>query len=634
MRDYPYLFCLLLILWIFLACYLGLPHLRNRQNRVFLHMLLLQASGLILELIAHPLSMLAFHFPQNWTDFLNIAYRAFFLPVVYCNFLFIASVLRLKAEDTPWRARFLQGLFLAVETLTLSSCFNGIVVRMGPDGSYKGPLYGILGLCGFVYIILSLALLAVYASRLNGYERVSAFTSQTLLLCGLMIHIRFPFDMIINTAYLMSIIILYLAFQNPNLYAANRGNAFNIRAFRDMLDERIQKKSYRILAFALRDYIDMRGIYGGAQMDRGVSLIARFLVKTYPEYAVFYLRSGRFALLGPEGMDCEQIREELNERFQAPWVADDAELDLSIVFVQLEAESGPDSVDKVLNYLFLAFENAGEIISRPDGLIDADSIQLIDRQVDVKRNLDRCLERNEVEIFLQPLIDSQSRNLAGAEVLCRIRDDNGKLISPTLFVPIAEKNGRINLMGEQVLEKACQFVRDHDLEKIGLSWLNVNLSPIQCMKKDLSERFSTILEQYGVSTDIIHLEITEQSVMDISRLQQQIQVLQGFGFRFSLDDYGSGYSNLSRVKQYPFANIKLDMGIVWDYFRDKDVLLPTIVQAFKEMGFSITAEGIETKEMADTMSEIGCDYLQGYYFSKPLPTEEFVTKYTLLKRGA
>ena len=337
-------------------------------------------------------------------------------------------------------------------------------------------------------------------------------------------------------------------------------------------------------------------------------------------------------ILGPESMDWNQMQQEIYDRFQAPWIAADAELDLNALFIQVEPATGLDSVDHILNYMLLAFENAEETLSRPDGLIDADSIRKIDRQIKIKRSLDRCLEHNEVEIFLQPLIDSRSRMLAGAEVLCRIRDEAGKLISPAVFVPIAEQNGCINLMGEQVLEKACQFVRDHNLDEIGLSWLNVNLSPIQCMRKDLGERFATILEQYGVSTEIIHLEITEQSVMDISRLEHQIQVLRRIGFRFSLDDYGSGYSNLSRVKQYPFANIKLDMGIVWDYIRDKDVLLPTIVQAFKKMGFSVTAEGIEDAEVADAMTALGCDYLQGYYFSKPLPVEEFVTKYTMLRQ--
>ena len=156
---------------------------------------------------------------------------------------------------------------------------------------------------------------------------------------------------------------------------------------------------------------------------------------------------------------------------------------------------------------------------------------------------------------------------------------------------------------------------------------NVNLSPLQCMRPDLRERYTAILERYGVAPERIHLEITEQSVGDNSLVEQQISELRAGGFLFSLDDYGSGYSNLTRVKRYPFVNIKLDMEVVWDYFRDRDELLPTLVRAFKDMRYSVTAEGIETAAMADAMVEIGCDFLQGYYFSQPLPVEQFAEKY-------
>lgn len=608
MSDYPYVVANLFVLLIFPLGYLSMPRLKNRQNRLFVCLL-------IFQILIPPLDFAAGWALENaatWATPARIAYSVLTLLGSYGFFLFTTNILRLKPEDASWRRFSPLVLFLSaaltltgrVECTYFAACCSGV----------------------------SLYLLFRFRDRLSRYEYVSAAASHVVLLAGNVVHIFFPSHLLVSTANLMAVISFFLAFENPHLYMSNRGNAFNMRAFREVMEERARKNSYRILALALRDYVDMRGIYGGAQMDSGVSMIARFLVQTYPEYQVFYLRSGRFVILGPETMDWDQVQREIYDRFQAPWVAADAELDLNVLFIQVEPATGLGGVDHILNYLFLAFENAGETLSSSDGLLETDSIRRIDRQIEVKRSLDRCLEHNEVEIFLQPLIDSQSRTLTGAEVLCRIRDEAGNLISPTVFVPIAEQNGCINLMGEQVLEKACQFVRDHNLDEIGLSWLNVNLSPIQCMRKDLSDRFATILEQYGVSTEIIHLEITEQSVMDISRLEQQIQILRGIGFRFSLDDYGSGYSNLSRVKQYPFANIKLDMSIVWDYIRDKDVLLPTIVQAFKQMGFSVTAEGIENVAMADAMTALGCDYLQGYYFSKPLPVEEFVTKYTMLRQ--
>ena len=170
----------------------------------------------------------------------------------------------------------------------------------------------------------------------------------------------------------------------------------------------------------------------------------------------------------------------------------------------------------------------------------------------------------------------------------------------------------------------CEFIRDNDMEKIGIKWINVNLSPVQFMSRDIPSTFSEILQEYGVDESMIHLEITEQSMIDFSLLRDQITGLHKNGFEFSLDDYGSGYSNLSRVRQYPFTNIKIDMEVVHNYCQDRDPLLPALVQGFKEMNLSITAEGIETREMAEILKGIGCDYLQGYYFSRPVPMSEFL----------
>ena len=231
-------------------------------------------------------------------------------------------------------------------------------------------------------------------------------------------------------------------------------------------------------------------------------------------------------------------------------------------------------------------------------------------------------------MFLQPLMDTKDYTLTGAEALARIRDDEGNLIPPVKFIPIAEKNGRINALGEQMFEKACKFIQEHDIKKMGLKWINVNLSPIQFLRPDLNQRFSEILEKYNVPAELIHLEITEESMIDYVLLQKQIKTMQKAGFKFVLDDYGSGYSNVSRLKKCPFINIKLDMELVREYFKDRDMLLPAVVQALKQMNFTITAEGVETLEMSDTMKEIGCDYLQGYYFSKPLSAAEFAEKYS------
>jgi EAL domain-containing protein (putative c-di-GMP-specific phosphodiesterase class I) len=126
---------------------------------------------------------------------------------------------------------------------------------------------------------------------------------------------------------------------------------------------------------------------------------------------------------------------------------------------------------------------------------------------------------------------------------------------------------------------------------------------------------------------MIRLEITEEAMADDNFLLSQMEAVREKGFDFVLDDYGTGYSNLTRLKGCPFINVKLDMSLVWAYCKQPDGILPSMIPAFHNMGFTITAEGIEDSEKAEKMISIGCDYLQGYAYSKPVPMEELLEKF-------
>ncbi len=606
-----------MVMLVILAYTFAMPRLKSRRNRVFLELLVLQTLAPVCGLAFTRAALSNPETPGAGVYLLCALSVMVSLSRSWWFLRFTVQVLHL--DPVPRQTRMAWTGFGLAQILMVC-LMEAVTAGLLPEYLWAVP-HGLECLCAME----SLRLIRGHSGLLHRSEYFSAVFCQHMLLAGNLARIFHATRPLGETFCLMGGILLFLSFENPLLYLSNRGSAFNGRAFREALRER--QKAYRILSFAILDYIDTRGIYGGRQMDRGMALIGRYLVDTFPECQAFYLRSGRFALLGSQSMDWERIRTDIYDRFQSPWAADQAELDLNIAFVEIGEESDLATADGILNRLYMAFDNTKGLLPDTGGLIESDSILEMGRQVDVKRALERAVERNEVEIFLQPLIDGRTRTLSGAEVLCRIRDEEGRILPPSLFVPIAERTGYINLMGEQILEKACQFVRDHDLKAMGLSWLNVNLSPIQCMRKDLSQRFLTILDQYGIPAEVIHLEITEQAVLDISLLEQQIRILRENGFLFSLDDYGSGYSNLTRVKQYPFVNIKLDMEVVWSYFHDRDILLPTVVRAFKEMDYTVTAEGIETEEMADALCDLGADYLQGYYFSKPLAIDDFVKKY-------
>ena len=621
MWNYSFTAPSLMILCIILCYYLFRPRLPVRMNRTFLLLLAADILTIVFDYTATRVdeAYLEHTTAEGWL--LNMAFFVCFLARIYLFARFTMDVLETYAPLPRWIRGTAPLVLLFCEAAALSSFFTGAVFSYDAGGYHRGYLYNLLYLCFAFYLILSVALVLSRVGRISKYEALSLLCCHGVLLLGNIVRILLPRYLVMNTFCLMAILILFLSFENPDLYLSDWGSAYNARAFRTLLNQWHGRRSYRVLGIAIRRYYEYRGIWGGRKMDQAINGINRYLTDAYSWGLVFYLRNGRFAVVGPGTMDMKAMREKIDARFRWTWEKGEESLPLVPAFA--EAEPGEYSADQTINSLVLALDAAGQAAAgeepRPD------SLHAIDRQLEVRRALDKALRDHALEVFLQPIVDGRTGQMVAAEALARLRDETGRLIPPNDFIPLAEGDGRIIQLGEEVFETVCRFLRENRMGS--LSWINVNLSPRQCMRKDLPQRFGSIREQYGVPAQRIHLELTEQFMADYSLLKTQVLALQEQGYQFSLDDYGSGFSNLTRVRQYPFQNIKLDMEVVWNYCGDPDPLLPALVQGFKKMGFSVTAEGIETEEMGRIMTEIGCDYLQGYHFSRPLPMEEFLLKY-------
>ena len=626
MWNYSFLFPSVLVLFTLLIFYFTRPRLSIRINRTFLAML-------VLELFIIAADILSSVADEDYTDltvgtlyFLNTLFFVLYFARAYGFFRFTADVLKL----TDRRAAVVALIpFIFCEIVALSSRATGLIYRITGAGYVRGPWYDLLFYEYLVYILAALVLVFVKRRAMKPRDAAACVGYELALLTGTVVRRLAPRLLVMNTFALVGVLIIYLAFENPDRYLSERGNAFNMRGFVIVLDELARRSDHHILAFVMKNYTHERSIYGGTQTDRAIAQINGYLRESFPSCMPFYLRGGRFALLGPERLDWEAIRAAIADRFERQWFTELGTMFLQVGFAELRTQPRLDTADRIVNNLTIALE----LVGRPDAdaprnlVMDAEGIRKLDEEVDILRTLTGAIERGDVEVFLQPVFDSRARRLVAAEALCRIRDDTGRILPPGLFIPVAERNGLIDRLGDLVFQKTCAFVHDHDVDAMGLRWVNVNLSPIQCLRRDLVKRLTDILALYGLPAERVHLEITEQSIVDYAMMEAQIDGLREAGFRIVLDDYGSGYSNLTRVKHYPFVDIKLDMEVVWDYCQTRDSLLPHVVTAFKELGFTITAEGIETPGMADALAALGCDYLQGYLFDEPLPIEAFVEKY-------
>ena len=203
-------------------------------------------------------------------------------------------------------------------------------------------------------------------------------------------------------------------------------------------------------------------------------------------------------------------------------------------------------------------------------------------------------------------------------------------ISPEVFIPIAEENGMICQVGDIVFRKVCQFISENNLAKYGIEYVEVNLSGAQFMDVQLNEMLSSYVKKFNISPEFINLEITETaSIEGGDMLEYNMKRLKECRFKFSMDDFGTGYSNLSKMAQSDFDLIKLDKSLLWpcfgsDYSTAARVILDANIRMIHELGKQIVAEGVETKEQVEYLTERGVRYLQGYYYSRPLPAERYI----------
>lgn len=240
--------------------------------------------------------------------------------------------------------------------------------------------------------------------------------------------------------------------------------------------------------------------------------------------------------------------------------------------------------------------------------------------------LNRIITENTLEMVYQPIFDIRENRFKSAEALARIRDTEYGMISPAIFIPAAESAGLMWPIGGIILETVYRFISQHDPASLGLSYIEINLSVAQCLQKGFPEKIKRLQDKYGVSPDQVNFEVTETMFDNLSGvMDKNIRELADMGYTFSLDDYGVGYSNIQRLKSLPLSIIKIDKSLVDDMFtQDGKVIIENTVHMMQGIHKKLVMEGVETKEAVEAFGSLNCDYIQGYYYSRPLSAEDFV----------
>lgn len=250
----------------------------------------------------------------------------------------------------------------------------------------------------------------------------------------------------------------------------------------------------------------------------------------------------------------------------------------------------------------------------------------LNERMELMKRLRHAVEHNKLSVFYQPKVDMQSRRIIGAEALVRWIDDDGKIIGPDKFIPIAEDTGLIIPISEFVLRTACkQLAAWHALGFNELS-MAVNLSGKQLQSPDLVAQIMAVVHETNIPANALELELTEQVFIEnIQSHTNFMHAIRERGISLAIDDFGIGYSSLSYLKHFPVTALKIDRSFVQDLPQDKDdaTLTQTIINLAKSLDIGLVAEGVETEAQVEFLLDRDCSIGQGFLFSRPIPAEEF-----------
>ncbi|HEY8804864.1 MAG TPA: GGDEF domain-containing phosphodiesterase, partial [Clostridium sp.] len=252
----------------------------------------------------------------------------------------------------------------------------------------------------------------------------------------------------------------------------------------------------------------------------------------------------------------------------------------------------------------------------------------------LKMDIEKALESNEFLIYYQPQVDIKNGNIIGAEALIRWMHKVKGMIYPDEFIPIAEETGLISRIGEWALREACSQLKRWQEINLCLVKVSVNLSAQQFLKGDLTEVVKNILFKTGLDPQCLELEITESMTMEVNYAIKTLKELNHLGVRISIDDFGTGYSSLSYLKKFPINYLKIDKSFVRDIMKSESDanIVGTIISMAHNFGLEVIAEGVEEKEQLRFLQLRDCDFVQGYFFSRPISAQVFEKEFYNLQR--
>ena len=608
-----------------------------RSTVVFGCFLFVGAFNLVADFVSY-FTLLNYQVVPGWVNrIVHIAFIGSLELLTVCLFLYVFYLQGAQKRLLKWQ------VILAVTPFVLAavtSVFAPIEYVVDEHGAYStGLMVYILYGSIVVYVLATCVLLFRKNNTVSKESNANYTRARITVAVGLGIWIVVALIQFITKYVLISsignslmLLYIYLNFENPKRYADDETDTLNRQAFHIMVSEMLaRRRTFWLVNFTVDDNDQISRSMGYDVMKVILRTAADRLRTVVPRSGFFHSRSNTLSVFVSDRDQLDALLKRAGTAdFQVPWNNGTFKPQYHITIMECPKYGGTsDEIYDTMDYVMEHHRHHEKVHVL---WVDEETIRNRDYSKQVLAVLTKAVQEKAFDVVYQPIWSTQENRFASAEALVRLQDcgDLG-FISPEIFIPMAEQHGMIGEIGSIVFEKVCSFASENRLWEKGVNYIEVNLSGMQSVDPALPAQLMSVMHKYGIQPKFINLEITETASIDGGEmLDVNMKRLRSLGCHFSMDDFGTGYSNLAKMAKVHFELVKLDKSLIWPAFGEKPeepmVILNSCISMILQLGAHIVAEGVETQEQADFLTEQGVNYLQGYYYSKPISGDTFLEK--------
>lgn len=584
---------------------------------------------LIISLIAVGLDILTAHtinisplITNNLNYVLNIIFFLFLwsLPILFVQYIFILT--KKKNYKCCKLNKILVFTYIIEMILVITTAFTKFVIYFDSNHLYHhGSLYIALVSYNLLILIISLVVVIKYGNEMPKIQQITVLVYLLLILCANSIQIFYP--KLFMNGFVLSIanFLMFFTLQNPASYFDSLTNNYSRATLQEYINMLVNKNSqFQFIIVDIKGTAGINKTLGESVGTEIITIVGKKVLIASESNLSFRMEGDLFIIITKSIKERDKVLKALRSKFPFKYHFSDYIFDINVHLNYTNTLSDFEDQNEANDII----KECTLISKKSDlSLIRKSFIDVIKKNRKIEKALQNSIDNQNILVYLQPIISSESGKFVKAEALIRLYDSDLGIIMPDEFIHLAESNGSITKLAPLIIEKVCKYLSSTKLPDT-FENISINLSVIDCLNPNLDKMILEILDKYNIKPDQITFEITESIASLVPALKKNMILLKKAGIKFALDDFGSGYANIDKVIKLPFNTIKIDRQLLLLLNHPiHNIILKQVIDLFLKLKLELIIEGVENEWQAEEIKKMGANYQQGYLYSSPISMKDF-----------